>query len=457
MKIRNYIHTFSFRTGLILFLGLSLTLIILRTLVYIQSVDTAYADIREILRAHQEEISEGMDTYGSIYVKDLVETVTQQTEDRFLIIAFNDDGKISGNLDEWPDFKPEHGWQETNTRRDDDSPLHLYGKIVIYPDQSRLLIGYDLTKVDTLKNTLLHSLLWNTALSFLLAFALSALVVLVLNRHLAKINNACQHVMGGDMGYRIKVSSQFDQFDRLSGNINKMLDWIHALLETVKDSSNAMAHDLRTPLSRHRLELRALSENPDLPAALKKDMRNSIERVDTLIELFDNILNIAKAESRSSTELFETVGLSALVSNILDFYDPLLEERRITLTRSIPDEELSILGDKQLLSQAVMNLIDNAVKYIPEGSNITISLSSMPEQIWLQVADNGPGIPEEFLEKAKQRFFRIDESRHSIGTGLGLSLVNAVAKLHQGELILENNVPGLKVTLIFHLNGSTHV
>jgi signal transduction histidine kinase len=287
----------------------------------------------------------------------------------------------------------------------------------------------------------------NVILSLLMSFILSVMVVLLINRHLQFINRACERVMHGEMRYRIRVRGADDQFDRLGTNINSMLDWIETLLGTVKDSTNALAHDMRTPLSRHRLELQALIKNPEIEPKERQKLREAVTRVDEIVEMFDNILSIARAESRSGTELFAEINVTEAVEDVIEFYNALIEEKSLQLKTDIPPQPLRMTGDKQLISQAVVNLLDNAVKYTPNSGEISVSLRQEGDRIIITVADNGPGIPDQFLEKAKERFFRIDESRNTPGTGLGLSLVNAVAGLHHGTLTLENNHPGLKAVL----------
>src|SRR5262249_23933954 len=157
---------------------------------------------------------------------------------------------------------------------------------------------------------------------------------------------------------RIRVRGANDQFDKLGANINRMLDWIEALLGTVKDSTNALAHDMRTPLSQHRLELSALTDDPDIPEAAQDKIRNAVERVDSIVEMFDNILSIAKAESRSGTELFEEFNVTEAVEDVIEFYAALLEEKSLHITTDFPPAPMSVIGDRQLITQAAVNLLD---------------------------------------------------------------------------------------------------
>ena len=424
-----------------------------RLLIYTQSINTAYADVRLILAAHIEEMNQGMERYGAGYVKSMVDAIVEDTHDKHLYLALRQDNKISGNLDKWPETLPlKAGFMEISIDRPDENPpLHLLVNVLKYSRKKvELLVGYDLERVEILRNALSRGLIENMILAFVISLAISLLIIWLLNLYFSRFNSACDLVMAGHLTHRIKVYDTDDEFDRLAGNINRMLDWNAALITTVKDSGNAIAHDMRTPLSHLRLGLRALSDRPKLDAETRTVVAQQVEQVDALVEMFDNILNISKAESRSSTELFESVDIGRLVQDVLEFYEPIIEKKKLSLYTSMPTESLLMKGDKQLLGQAIVNLVDNACKYTPTGGRLDVQLEQKNNQILLTVADNGIGIPNELLGKVKERFFRVDTSRHTAGHGLGLSIVNAVAVLHQGELTLEDNAPGLKAILTLH-------
>lgn len=456
-RIKNLLKSFSFRVGAVFFAALCTTLIVLRVQTYYQSLYTAYDDIRAIINAHAEEMDQGIEKYGAPYAKYLVNAVIEDSHDKRLFLLFRDGKSLSGNIEAWPlDLDPKAVWQEFYLPQGEyKAPLHLLARVNTYKHKTyTLLIGYDLQRVDLLRDTLLKVAISNILLSLFMSFVVSVVVVWLINFYLQSVNRACERVMHGQLEYRIKVSGADDQFDKLGANINGMLDWISALLGTVRDSTNAIAHDMRTPLSRHRLELRALVDNPDIPKKVRDKVREAVTRVDDIVEMFDNILSIAKAESRTGTELFDAFNVTEIVENVIEFYTTLLEEKNIRLAMDLPAWPLRMTGDKQLVMQALANLADNAIKYTPEGGEIQVALRQEGNDIIITLADNGPGIPEHLLEKAKERFFRVDESRNTPGSGLGLSLVNAVAGLHHGSLKLEDNHPGLRVVLTLSGNAS---
>jgi signal transduction histidine kinase len=443
--------------GLIFFIALCTTLIVLRVQTYYQSLSTTYEDIRALINAHAEEIDQGIEKYGASYAKYLVHAIIEDTHDKRLYLLFQDGKSLFGNLDTWPtDIDQGATWQEiTVSQPENKSPLHLLVKITSYKHKAyTLLVGYDLQRVEMLRDTLLRVAISNALLSLFMSFGISVMIIWLINRSLQRINRACERVMRGQLQYRVHVRGADDQFDRLGANINGMLDWIATLLGTVKDSTNALAHDMRTPLSRHRLELRALSDDADIPPKTQEKIRDAVTRVDGIVEMFDNILNIARAESRSGTELFAEINVAETLEDVIEFYAALLEEKHLHLATDLPAWPLRMIGDKQLISQAIVNLLDNAVKYTQTGGRVEVSLRQERESVIITIADNGPGIPAQFLEKAKERFFRVDESRNTPGSGLGLSLVNAVAGLHHGTLTLEDNKPGLRATLTLSTNMS---
>ncbi len=435
---------------MIFFIALCSTLVALRVQTYYRSLSMSYADIRALINAHASDIDQGITRYGAAYAEYLVHAILQDTEDKRLYLLFKDGKKLTGNLPAWPaEVDPKATWQDILIPQADGArPLHLLVKLTTYRHRRyTLLTGYNLQRVDMLQNTLLRVAISNVLLSLFMSFVISILVVWLINRYLQGINRAAGRVMGGQLGTRVPVSGANDQFDKLSSNINGMLDWIATLLGTVRDSTNALAHDMRTPLSRHRLELSALAEDPAVPEEIRGKIAAAVMRVDDIVEMFDDILSIARAESRSGAELFAPFDVAETVSDVIEFYTALIEEKSLSLASDLPAWPVRMTGDKQLVTQAVVNLLDNAIKYTPENGHIDVALKEADGCISIIIADNGPGIPARFLDKAKERFFRVDESRNTPGTGLGLSLANAVAGLHHGALVLEDNHPGLRASL----------
>lgn len=218
------------------------------------------------------------------------------------------------------------------------------------------------------------------------------------------------------------------------------MEWVATLLSTIKETTNNLAHDLRTPLSRHRLNLESVLYHEDLPKKAQEDIQNSIAEIDKVIKIFNNILSIAKAESKSGVENFTEFSLNDLIIDLTDLFEPLIEEKKQAINIIIPEKNIKYTGEPKLLTQAIYNLIDNAIKYNKPEGTISIELSQInnDKNIEITISDEGAGIPQELSEKVKEKFYRLDASRTTEGLGLGLSLVDSVIKLHNGKFDITN-------------------
>ncbi len=439
--------SYSFRSAALIFTAFCVTLVAVRLSNYAESLRSAFDDVQLIVNANANALDESIRHDGAVAAKEIVRDVLRSADDDSLYVSLVTLHDSTGNFPALSEM-PRTAEQEVFLQ---DAALtagrHLYVRTLRYPDGSVLMVGYSLGYVDSLKSGLPSTLFRNVELALLLTLALSLILVWLLNRHVHKFNKAFDEVRRGDLGYRMQVRGGGDQFDRLASNLNGMLDWLSAMLATSNDIGNSLAHDMLTPLSRHRIELRGLAEEPGLPAGFKERLDLSVEHLDQLTDVFRNILTISRAESGVLTHLFEAVDLTQAVSEILEFYEPMIEENHVVLAIDLPTTPCVISGDRQLLRQAILNLVDNAIKYTPHGGTILVSLRRDRRQIELAVADSGPGVDDELLQKLTQRFFRADASRHTPGTGLGLSLVEAVARLHHGQIQFENLKPGFKASL----------
>lgn len=429
----------------------------MRVLIYIQAIHTTRNDIKEIIQAYSDVIQQNMEKHNISYVNNFIDALLEDHDNHMLIALREKNGDITGNIIDWPEIntKLKDQWIDfaipANTQDDiteNDAPMNVMANIISYPKGRTIMVAYDLKRLEVMKHALWTALFINAILSFAAALLLTFLIIFILNLYMRKLNITCTEVMQGNNSHRVKLSGADDEFERLGKNLNAMLDRNEALLNAVKESTNALAHDMRTPLSRLRIGLQNVIEKPNVPSHVQEDLALSVGQIDKLVEMFQNILSIAKAESRTQTDIFTSFDIVTLIRDIIDFYGTFIEDKKQTLTISLPQEIVIYRGDRQLVAQSILNLLDNAVKYTPRKGSISISLSQTPEEIRITIADSGPGIPEEFRDKVKERFFRLDASRSEEGTGLGMSLVDAVAKLHHGELLLEDNNPGLKISFV---------
>ncbi len=371
------------------------------------------------------------------------ERLTQNVEDDAIYLLVDPSGqRMAGNLQHWPQGASRSGgWYELPIERAGMRSLALVQSFDL-PGGFRLLIGRDVQVRAQLRRLLTSALLWALVVVLVMA-SIGALVVRSLfRRTLANVSATAMAIAGGDFTQRVKLSGRGDEFDQLAETINDMLDRIGRLMEGVREVSNAIAHDLRTPITRARARL----EDAALHASSVPDLRAAIERatadLDGVVAVFQALLRIAEIEAGSRRAAFAPVDLAPLLADVAELYGVVAEDRGIALAMEAPPN-LPAHGDRELIQQAVANLVDNAVKFSPPGGAVRLSAAVTPAGIEIVVADQGPGIPEAERERAAERFYRGEAARNTPGSGLGLALVQAVAQLHGGSLRLADAAPGL--------------
>jgi signal transduction histidine kinase len=333
----------------------------------------------------------------------------------------------------------------TREQSDKDVLARLYA--VALPGSLQLVLGRDLAEEEPFRRVVEESLAFAVLLTVLLAIVAGTLTSRSVARRLGGFNTAARRILHGDVKERLPVSNSGDEFDHLAENLNEALERIAELMNAARQVTNNIAHDLRGPLSRvrNRLELALVSSDPD--AEHEKAIAASVEDIDTLLDTFEALLSIARMDHGLAPGL-HPVKLAPLIEDVADYYRPLAEEKSLTLETRI-GADLSVNADQHLLFQALSNIVDNAVRYTPEGGMIDLALDRIGDQVAICVSDNGPGIPSGMYEQVQKRFVRLDSSRHQPGNGLGLSVVRAVAQHHRARLVFADNQPGLKLTMIF--------
>jgi signal transduction histidine kinase len=276
-----------------------------------------------------------------------------------------------------------------------------------------------------------------------IGYLISVFVVSRINR----IADTAQEIIStGDLTKRIDIDSRWDDLSFLSDVLNEMLDKIEHLMEGVQHITDSVAHDLRTPLARLRNKLEQASlKNDGLKLIDEKTKASLVQDVDSLLKTFNSLLSLSSLESGRQGNKFEEFDLEKVVQDAVDLYSPLAEEKNqkiIVVTKAI-----CYVGDRDLFFQVIANLLDNAIKFTQQSGLIKISLEQAGNMTTITIQDNGPGIPRASVGKAFDRFFRDQEQNHIEGSGLGLSLVNAVLKLHKASISLQDNLPGLKVII----------
>ncbi|HSM20557.1 MAG TPA: ATP-binding protein [Hyphomicrobiales bacterium] len=313
----------------------------------------------------------------------------------------------------------------------------------------RVVIGRDVDELRQFGGIIRTSLLWAVAITLVLGLSGGLLTSRNFLRRIDQITGTSRTIMAGDLSERMPVSGTGDELDRLASNLNAMLDQIERLMAGMQEISTNVAHDLRTPLSR----LKARAEDA-LRSGSPDDHRQALEQVleetDRLLATFNALLAIARAEAGQVGEKLQPVDAESVVREVAELYEPSVEEAGGRLAVSAAGQH-GVRADRELLAQALANLIDNAMKYGTDGAagpDISVSVGKADSQVSIEEADRGPGIPEPEREHVKERFVRLEPSRTRPGSGLGLSLVTGIMKLHGGRLELTGNAPGLRARLV---------
>jgi signal transduction histidine kinase len=388
-----------------------------------------------------------------------VQTISErvaQTADEHAIyfLATPSLDRVAGNLSAWPaDVGNQEGWYQTSLVREG----RAYPARVLHVGLRggfQLLVGRDIANLVAIRTVLFNALTWAALAAVGLAVGGGLLVRRAVLGRVAQVNRTTAAIVQGDLSQRLTVGDGDDEFGRLARTINEMLAQIELLIDGVRNASNAVAHDLRTPLAELRARLEAIDGRMPAPDA-RDEIQGAIADVDRLVGVFNALLRLAAIDSGARRAGFRTVALAPLVAQVVEVYGALADAEGATLV--VDAAEVSVTGDPDMLAQAIANLLDNAIKYAAAGSNratITLTISRREDGlVAIAVADNGPGVPESEREKVVERFHRGDASRGSPGLGLGLAEVAAVAKLHGGTFELAENHPGLRATLLLRADA----
>lgn len=356
--------------------------------------------------------------------------------------------RIAGNLDAWPgEIAASPGWYQVPLVQ--DGKLHATRILhVVLPGNFHLLVGRDVEDRAAIHGLILEGLYWAAGTALILAVAGGLLVRRAVLQRVEAINRTANAIVQGDLTRRLPTQDTSDEFDQLAQTINGMLQQIELLVAGIQNTSNAVAHDLRTPLAELRSRLEEILRTRPAPAAIFAAVQEAVGTIDHIIGIFNALLRLSEIDSGVRRSGFRRVELAEIAAEVADLYAPVAEEKSAHLTVDAP-QSLVVNGDPFLLAQAIGNLVDNAVKFVPFGGTVTLTLSRRKDgQIEVAVSDNGPGIPDLEKPQVTERFYRGDASRGTPGIGLGLSVVAAVARLHGGALSLTDNFPGLNAVVI---------
>lgn len=446
MLVRRVLGTSSFRqavlyaalTGISFLLLFSVILWSTARFMRHQIDDSVSNELNEIVTDKQSATPDGMSR--------LVASMTHHSSGFYYLLQDSQRTVLAGNL---PSLEPIVGIREWTGEPDTHkvSLAAIRGRGVEVKG-GYLFVGWSTYQLHEMQEFVTASFLWGLAASVVLALAGGVVMSRRLMRKIESVSEISRSIVDGDLKQRVPIRHSGDEFDHLATSINTMLDRIEALMADVQQVTTDIAHDLRTPLTRLRNRLE-FSRRADVDANALREVVDAARReTDVILEIFGALLRIAQVESGARRAGFTQVDLGEVLNTVIELYAPAADERRMHLQGTITPG-LTIDGDRELLTQLFANLIDNAVLHAGEGAHVEIQAEQVGGNVLVRILDDGPGIPEAMRSKVLQRFFRLEGSRSTPGSGLGLSLAAAIAKLHGARILLLDNQPGLRIELTF--------
>lgn len=448
-------RTTAFRLALVYIAVFGTSALILVGLVYWITFNFVERQTLDTLIAEMEGLVENPSLASIDSFTDLISrrSAPEIRGDRIYVLANPDYSVRAGNLDAWPDVPEDvDGLVRFTILRVDEGKEAIHpveAMTVQLPGRYRLLVGRDMHERVAVQTMLQESFGWLLILTLTLGLAGGIFVSRRMLGRVEAVNRTTEQIMQGDLHQRIPLKGSDDEFDELSSNLNAMLEQIERLMAGMRNVTDNIAHDLRSPLTRIKARLEQLLTHERTADEYKSAVDLAIRDADDLLSVFSALLSIATVETGALQSELKPVDLHDIVLEVSELYEPAVEEAGMVLvTRA--GSGTNIRGHRQLLMQTLANLIDNAIKYAGETRRIDLMVEQRDGRIDLWVADNGPGIPEDKRDYVLQRSARLDPARSTHGNGLGLAMVAAVAKLHNAALTLEDNDPGLRIRLSFH-------
>jgi signal transduction histidine kinase len=452
VRLKRLLETSTFRWALIYLALFGVSTLALLGFLYVATAGVMERQTTDTIQAELAGLNDQYRMQGLSGLRRVIErrSAAQPHRASVYLLADQIGQRIAGNLDRWPEVLPNaDGWMDFSVQvptGDTFERRRAHAEVFGLDGGFRLLVGREVEDRLQIQSLIKQAFGWGLALTLLLGLAGGFVISRGMLGRVDAINRTTSRIMAGELGQRIALSGSRDEFDQLAANLNAMLDQIERLLQGMRQVTDNIAHDLRTPLNRlrSRIEVALLGE-PD-----RADSRAVLEQIlidaETMIGTFNALLEIARAEAGSDRTGFAPVDLARLCQDMAELYEPLAEDKGVRFERSCPADAW-VRANGHLLAQAVANLLDNAIKYTPASGQVRLAVERGPGRLAITVADTGPGVPAADRERVLERFVRLDATRSTPGNGLGLSLVAAVAKLHGAELVLEDNHPGLSVRL----------
>jgi signal transduction histidine kinase len=358
--------------------------------------------------------------------------------------------RLAGNVTNWPfdgapaEPRPEFRIESIEPGQRSVHPVRAAVRRL--PNGDWLLVGTDMSQDRRYGRTFRIATLWGIGLSILAAAIAGFSFSFRLTRRVEEVTDTCVRIMSGELGHRLPVTGRSDEFDALADSVNRVLDRLEEQARTLRATFDSVAHDLRAPLHRLRTRMDAVLRLPALESGIRDPVESALREVDRLQRTLATLLQIALAESGAPLASPTPVDVSELADELVELFEPVARERGLRLTGRV-DGGVIVEGNRQLLAQLITNLLENALKYVPSGGRIEVAVERLADRAQLVIGDNGPGMAAEERERAGQPFVRVGERAGLEGSGLGLSLVSAIARLHRTRLVLESNEPGLRAVI----------
>lgn len=433
-----------------------ISMLLVLAFVYWSTMTSMREQIDETIQAEVTGLAERFETSGLGGMRNLIAQRVrrnQPTSDSIYLFTDSRLRRITGNLNGWPKqpTDPGSGWIDFELIRDGAESRTARARVFELRGGYRLLVGRDIHTLEGIKKRLLAMLGWAAALILGLGVLGAFMMTRSMMRRIEAINNTSNAIVrSGDLSRRIPQRGSNDDLDQLTGNLNGMLYRIEDLMTGVRQVSDSIAHDLRTPLTRlrNRLELAKIRDGDE--SSQQQTIDRALEEVDDILNTFNALLRISRIETGDAKRDFKALAVGEICSDVVELYEPVAEAKDISLLlENHCDDTVQINGDRDLVFQALANVVDNAIKFSEPKSNVSLSLTVENSHVVLSIADMGPGIPEDLRERVFERFYRGDKSRGSEGNGLGLALVKAVCRVHNARVELSALDPGLKVSITF--------